>query len=69
MELLSEQVKEKHGAFEKVVRYWRGVHLNGVIVNGWTGLETREETTIIRPYERERFKVAETEGNKPPAKR
>ena len=51
-ELLSEQVIEKQGSFEKVVRYYRGWHpsLRGAVLmgNGWTGRETRQETTIIR---------------------
>lgn len=51
-ELLCEKVVEKHGAFEKVVRYWRGwfPELEGaILINGWIGKETKQEITIIRP--------------------
>lgn len=49
-ELLDEQVISQRGPFERIKRWWRGVHPErGKIVYGWSGWETVEEKDRIRP--------------------
>jgi hypothetical protein len=47
-ELLDQQVLYQHGLFQRVRRWWRGIHPEkGAITRGWTGWETVEETDHI----------------------
>src|SRR5947209_488205 len=49
-ELLNQEVIYQHGRFQRIRRWWRGVHPErGVIVRGWTGLETMEERDCLLP--------------------
>jgi hypothetical protein len=49
-ELLDEKVIEQQGAWQRVRRWWRGVHPDkGVVTWGWTGWETVEERDRILP--------------------
>ena len=49
-EVLDEQVILEHGHFQRVRRWWRGIHPDkGVVVQGWTGWETVEEKDRILP--------------------
>jgi hypothetical protein len=50
-ELLDEKVIEQRGSWQRVRRWWRGVHADkGAITRGWTGLETVEERDRILPF-------------------
>ena len=50
VEVLSEIVLYQKGSYKRVRRYLRGVHPDrGVIIRGFTGLETIEEKDIIVP--------------------
>ena len=58
-ELLHEEILEKHGAFQRVRRYWKGWHPeleDAVLTNGWTGKETKQEIDVIRPSKTFRIK-------------
>jgi len=49
-ELLDEQVVIQRGCFQRIRRWWRGVHSEkGSIIRGLTGWETVEETDRIIP--------------------
>ena len=49
-ELLDQKVIWQHGACQRVLRWWRGIHPEkGVIIHGWTGKETLEEIERILP--------------------
>jgi hypothetical protein len=49
-EILDVRILGKQGPLQRIVRWWRGVHPDrGVIVRGWTGLETLEETIRLVP--------------------
>ena len=50
IEILDEQIIYQQGSFRKIRRWLRGIqpHL-GIIINGLTGLETLQETNIIKP--------------------
>lgn len=50
--LLNEQVVEKFGTFERVIRWYKGWHpeiRGSILIIGLTGKETRVEKSIIRP--------------------
>ncbi len=52
-ELLDEKVILCRGNFQRVRRWWRGIHPGlGAITRGWTGWETVEERDCIRPQQR-----------------
>lgn len=64
-ELLSEEVLEKQGALERVRRYYQGWHPEleySELVQGWTGRETRQEVTVVKPIRI--FEVKEQGGEK-----
>jgi hypothetical protein len=49
-ELLDEQVISQWGRYQRVRRWWRGIHPDrGVITRGWTGWETVEERDRLLP--------------------
>jgi hypothetical protein len=49
-EILDEKVLQQRGAWQRVRRWWRGVHADkGTIIVGWTGWETVEERDRILP--------------------
>lgn len=49
-ELLDEKVVAQQGCFQRIRRWWRGVHTEkGSIIRGLTGWETVEETDRIIP--------------------
>jgi hypothetical protein len=49
-EMLSEQIIAQRGRWQRIRRWWRGVHPDkGTIVQGWTGLETLEEADRFIP--------------------
>lgn len=49
MELLDEQIIYQNGSFVRVRRWFRGSHPSrGVLVCGYTGIETMEEKAVIR---------------------
>jgi hypothetical protein len=49
-EMLDVRVLWHQGPLQFIRRWWRGAHPDrGVIVNGWTGLETLEETVRFVP--------------------
>jgi hypothetical protein len=49
-ELLDEIILLQRGRFQRVRRYWRGIHPErGVITYGWTGWETVEECDRVLP--------------------
>lgn len=49
-ELLDEQVVVQRGCFQRIRRWWRGIHSEkGSIIMGLTGWETVEETDRIVP--------------------
>ncbi|HLJ92920.1 MAG TPA: hypothetical protein VKU02_06980 [Gemmataceae bacterium] len=49
-ELLDEHVLFQHGRFQRVRRWWRGIHPDrGKVVHGWSGWETVEEVDRIVP--------------------
>jgi hypothetical protein len=49
-ELLDQKVICQHGPRQRVLRWWRGIRPEtGVIIQGWTGKETLEETERIMP--------------------
>ena len=48
--VLDEKVVAQQGGFQRIKRWWAGVHPDkGVITKGWTGLETIEEKDKIIP--------------------
>jgi hypothetical protein len=50
-ELLDLQVIGQQGPWQKVRRWWRGIHpRKGTITWGWTGWETVEETDRFVPW-------------------
>jgi hypothetical protein len=50
-DLLDEKVIYCHGHYQRVRRWWRGVHPGlGAIIRGLTGWETVEERDCIRPH-------------------
>jgi len=49
-ELLDEKVVAQRGCYQRVKRWWRGIHSEkGSIIKGLTGWETVEETDRIVP--------------------
>ena len=49
-DLLDEQILKKRGPFQRIRRWWRGIHPGkGTIVQGWTGWETVEEKDRFLP--------------------
>lgn len=49
-ELLDQKVIGKRGRFQRIRRWWRGIHPDrGVIIKGWTGWETVEEKDHVIP--------------------
>jgi len=49
-EVLDEQVILEHGHFQRVRRWWRGIHPDkGVVIRGLSGWETVEEKDRILP--------------------
>lgn len=49
IEILDEHIIYQQGCFCKVKRWLRGVHPHlGLIVHGLTGLETLQETSVIK---------------------
>ena len=49
-ELLDEQILSTSGAWQRVRRWWRGIHTElGTITHGWSGWETIEECDRVRP--------------------
>ena len=49
-DLLDEQVVSQNGRYQRVRRWWRGIHPHrGTIVLGWTGWETVEESDRVLP--------------------
>ena len=49
-EVLDEQVIFECGHFQRVRRWWRGIHPDkGVVIRGWSGWETVEEKDRILP--------------------
>lgn len=62
-ELLDQTVILRRGSYQRVRRWWRGVHpQKGTITNGWTGWETVEETDHIIPFHT--FAVTDRAGAK-----
>lgn len=50
LELLDEEIIFKRGSLKRVRRWFRGSHPRlGVIINGFTGLETVVEQDVIIP--------------------
>ena len=52
LKLLSEEILEKYGSFERVRQYWKDWHPeipNAVLIFGLTGKETMVEKDVIRP--------------------
>jgi hypothetical protein len=50
LELLDEKIIYTNGCFKRVKRWFRGSHPNiGVIIKGFTGLETVVEQSVIMP--------------------
>ncbi len=50
IEILDEHVIHRNNSYCRVRQWLRGVHPElGVIVKGWTGLETLVEKDVIRP--------------------
>jgi len=48
-ELLDEQVICQSGSWQRVRRWWKGIHPEvGTIVQGWSGWETVEERDRVR---------------------
>lgn len=48
-ELLDEQVICQSGSWQRVRRWWRGIHPElGTITHGWSGWETLEECDRVR---------------------
>ena len=48
-ELLDEQVICQSGSWQRVRRWWRGIHPEiGTITMGWSGWETVEERDRVR---------------------
>jgi len=51
-ELLDVQVVYQQGRYQRIRRWWRGVHPErGTIILGLTGWETVEEKDLILPVE------------------
>ncbi|MBV9122041.1 MAG: hypothetical protein JO112_01615 [Planctomycetes bacterium] len=51
-DLLDEKVIAQRGSWQRVRRWWRGIHPEkGVIIQGWTGWETVEEVDRILPIQ------------------
>jgi hypothetical protein len=51
-DILDVRVLGHQGPLQRIRRWWRGVHPErGVIVRGWTGLETMEETIRFMPVQ------------------
>jgi hypothetical protein len=49
-DLLDEKVVSQNGRYQRVRRWWRGVHPHrGTIILGWTGWETVEESDRVVP--------------------
>ena len=49
-ELLDKKVIGQRGRFQRIRRWWRGIHPDkGIITKGWTGLETVEEMDRLVP--------------------
>jgi hypothetical protein len=49
-EILDVKVVFQQGRYQRIRRWWRGMHPNkGVITRGWTGWETVEEKDLILP--------------------
>lgn len=47
-DILDVQVIYQRGAFQRIKRWWRGIHPErGIIIRGWTGWETVEETDRV----------------------
>jgi hypothetical protein len=58
-ELLSEKAIAQRGRFQRVRRWWRGIHPDkGVITKGWSGWETVEERD--RPWPLHTYWVTRT---------
>ncbi len=52
LHLLDEQVVWRQGRFQRIRRWWRGIHPErGTITQGWTGWETVEERDLILPVQ------------------
>lgn len=48
--LLDEKVIAHHGHFQRIRRWWLGVHPDkGIITKGWSGWETVEEKDKLVP--------------------
>jgi hypothetical protein len=49
-ELLDEKVVFQNGPWQRIRRWWRGIHAGrGTITRGWSGWETVEERDRILP--------------------
>ena len=49
-DLLDQRPIHQKGPFQRVQRWWRGVHPGrGIITRGWTGWETVEQVERILP--------------------
>jgi hypothetical protein len=49
-ELLDEKVISRNGPWQRIRRWWRGIHPDrGVVIHGWTGWETVEEIDRLVP--------------------
>lgn len=49
-EILDEKVTFQKGPFQRVRRWWKGIHLEkGTLHRGWSGWETIEEKDRILP--------------------
>lgn len=50
VEILGEEVLFRSGCFRRVRRWLRGIHPGlGVVIRGYTGWETVQEISVIRP--------------------
>jgi hypothetical protein len=49
LELLDEQIVYQRGCYKRVKRWFKGSHPIGVVIKGFTGLETVVEQDVIVP--------------------
>lgn len=62
LELLDEKIIYQNNSFKRVRRWFRGSHPGiGVIINGFTGIETLVEQDVIMPMGR--FQVIDNPPN------
>jgi hypothetical protein len=48
--ILDEKIVSRKGPLQRIKRWWKGIHPDrGIVHQGWTGLETVEETDRIVP--------------------